>query len=410
MPSIKRLPLVVTAAVVVCYLLLTAVELTHGPLTPGRWIADDYDATIYFERAQFLPLRAMPYRDVFSEYPPLATLAFTVPMLLVPAARTDVNIYRLIWATLMGVCLVVLISVVARYRAARGLGRWPALILLTPSPLYFSLMRFDVLCALVTCLSLASFARRQYGQAYLLLSVATFLKWYPAVLFPVFVAYHLWGEHRPRHIGWASVYLTATAAIVVTSIAAFTWDGMLVPYRFHAARGSQYFNLYWILETRSFSWAPATWRSIRLLFFALQFSIVPILLIKRVRNMTEVFQYGFFAIYSFVTFARIDSPQWLLWYLPPALMVARQPATLGAFGALGFVNYLVFPVAYDAFSLGEGPIFSSIVFFKDVILLVAVVLLLRERDPFQAGETTDRSTRSFSRLIPQTASGFAKRL
>jgi hypothetical protein len=51
------------------------------------------------------------------------------------------------------------------------------------------------------------------------------------------------------------------------------------------------------------------------------------------------------------------------------------------------VNYLVFPVAYDAFSLGEGPMFSSIVFFKDVILLVAVILLLRERDPFPSGSS-----------------------
>lgn len=387
MPSIKRPYLLVTAAVVVCYLLLIAVEFTHRPLMRGRWIVDHYDRGIYFERAQFLPLRAMPYRDVFSEYPPLASLAFTAPMLLVPAARTDVKLYGLIWSTLMGVCLVVLISVIARYRVERGLGPWAALTLLAPSPLYFSLMRFDVLCALVTCLSLASFARRRYGQAYLLLSLGTFLKWYPAVLFPVFVAYHLWTDRRPRDLRWAIVYVTATAAIIAISIAAFTWDGMLVPYRFHLGRGSQYFNPYWILEIRGTSWTPATWRGIGLLFLALQFSIVPILLIRHIRNMTEVFQYGFFAIYSFVTFARIDSPQWLLWYLPPALMIARRTATLVAFGALGFVNYLVFPVAFDAFSSGQGPIFSSIVFFKDVVLLVAVILLLRERDLFQSGET-----------------------
>ena len=77
MPSIKRPLVVVTAAVVVGYLLLIAVESRHRPLMRGRWIVDYYDVEIYFERAQFLPLRAMPYRDVFSEYPPLATLAFT---------------------------------------------------------------------------------------------------------------------------------------------------------------------------------------------------------------------------------------------------------------------------------------------------------------------------------------------
>jgi hypothetical protein len=397
MPSIKRPYLVVTAAVVVCYLLLIAGELTHRPRTRIRWIADDYDVSIYFERAQFLPLRAKPYRDVFSEYPPIATLAFTAPMLLVPAARTNVTIYRLMWSTLMGVCLVVLIAVIARYRVERGLGPWPALILLAPSALYFSLMRFDVLCALVTCLSLASFARRRYGQAYLLLSLGTFLKWYPALLFPVFVAYQLRADHRTRDLRWALVYVTATAAIVAISIAAFTWDGMLVPYRFHLARGSEYFNPYWIIEHRGYSWTPATLRGIRLLFLALQISIVPVLLVRRIRNITEVFQYGVFAIYSFVTFARIDSPQWLLWYLPPALMMARRPATLAVFGTLGFVNYLVFPVAFDTFPLGKGPIFSSVVFFKDVILLVAVILLLRERDLFQPARTVGTTaTRSGS--------------
>jgi hypothetical protein len=384
MPSIKRVPAVVTAAVVVSCLLLIAVDLTHGPLTRGRWIDDDYDVTIYFERAQFLPSRTMPYRDSFSEYPPLATLAFTVPMLLAPAARTDVDVYRLIWATLMAVCLVALIALIARYRIAHGLGPWPALILLTPSPLYFSLTRFDVLCALVTCASLAAFSRRHYGQAYLLLCFGTFLKWYPVVLFPVFVGYHLWADQR-RDLRWALVYVLATAAIVVTSIAAFTWNGMLVPYRFHAARGSQYFNLYWILETQR-SWAPATWTIVEFLFLALQFSIIPVLLVRRIRTMTEVVRYSSFALYTFVTFSRIDSPQWLLWYLPPALMIARRPATLGAFGAMSVVNYLVFPLAYDAYK-GEGFPFSSIVFFKDIILLAAVILLMRERDPFPAGET-----------------------
>ena len=93
-PSQTRRCVVVTAAVVACYLLLIAAELTHGPLTRGRWIAADDDVTVYFERAQFLPLRAVPYRDVFSEYPPLATLAFTVPMLVAPAARPESGFLR----------------------------------------------------------------------------------------------------------------------------------------------------------------------------------------------------------------------------------------------------------------------------------------------------------------------------
>ena len=87
---------------------------------------------------------------------------------------------------------------VALTRVRLGLSAAPALLLLGPSTLYFSLMRFDILCALVLCLSLAAFARGRYLLAHVLLGVATLVKWYPAVVFPVYLAFHLSQEPASR--------------------------------------------------------------------------------------------------------------------------------------------------------------------------------------------------------------------
>lgn len=154
-------------------------------------------------------------------------------------------------------------------------------------------------------------------------------------------------------------------------------DGFLVPYRFHATRGSQYFNPYWLLERCGSGWSAVAWGWIGLGFFAAQFAIVPILLVKRIRSVTEVFQYAILATWCFITFSKIDSPQWILWYVPPALMFVRRPGTLAALATLGVVNYAVFPVGFDVFGI-ESKSFAAIVLVKDLVVGATIVLILRE--------------------------------
>ena len=299
----------------------------------------------------------------------------------------------------MAIALVATIAVVALTRVRLGLSAAPALLLLGPSTLYFSLMRFDILCALVLCLSLAAFARGRYLLAHVLLGVATLVKWYPAVVFPVYLAFHLSQEPalarhalhllRTQAARYAAAYVLTVAAIVALTIAAVTWDGFMMPYRFHGERGGQYFNPYWLVEQMrpALGLDQSGWNWVNRVFLALQVSILPMLLFTRVRSLTQVVQYSVLAIYLFVTFGRVDSPQWILWTVPPVLMFARDARTLIAVAVLTVCNYLVFPVAYDALD-PTGVAFSAIVFVKDLILLALIVLAFRDRGPEVRPPTT----------------------
>ena len=97
----------------------------------------------------------------------------------------------------------------------------------------------------------------------------------------------------------------------------------MMPYRFHGERGGQYFNPYWLVEQmrQALGLDQSGWNWVNRVFLALQVSILPMLLFTRVRSLTQVVQYSVLAIYLFVTFGRVDSPQWILWTVPPALIV-----------------------------------------------------------------------------------------
>ncbi len=384
----------VGALFVAAYLVALSLEpgLTRG--ATHRWLNDPYDRGIYFKRSQWYPRHRVPYRQVFSEYPTVATLAFAAPHLMPGGAHLKRASYELRWSALMAAVLLSTIALIAVFRRKIGERAEVALLLLLPSTLYFSLMRFDILCAALVCASLWAFKSGRYLAAHVVLAIATYTKWYPVVVFPVFLAYHFANEKplslRPREllrtatVRYGAAYVLTVAAITVASVVAFSWKGFLVPYRFHGARGAQYINPYFIADhvrhALGIKKAGLGWMN--LAFLGLQLSILPILLSKRVCTMTDVFRYATLAIFLFVVFARIDSPQWLLWYVTPVLMFARRPATLWVAGALSIWNYVVFPFAFDEYKgQAGGLVFSSIVLAKDALAAVLIALVFRDSLP-----------------------------
>ena len=383
-----RTTVLISCAVLLAYLGALSLEPPEGGTALQRWLSDDSDRGVYFDRAQFYAQGRTPYRDVFSEYPTLATLAFAGPYLLPGASGMTPDRYMFRWSCLMAAVVAVTIAIVATFRRAHGWSAAPALLLLGPSALYFGLNRFDIVCACLVCVSLFAFTRGRALLAYVLLGVATMVKVYPVVVVPVYLAYHL--RHDPTRLRmhvlrYAAAYGLTVLTIVGLTIAWVTWDGFLVPYRFQGGRDAQFFNPYWVLER---SWHhlaldAAVWHWIGTVFVVLQFSIVPLLWLVRVRSLADVVRFSVLAIYLFVTFARIDSPQWILWYVPAILMIARGTSTLRLVAMLTVCNYIVFPVAFDyAFSVEPTTgqrWFSAVVLVKDLVLLALVVALFRER-------------------------------
>lgn len=159
-------------------------------------------------------------------------------------------------------------------------------------------------------------------------------------------------------------------------VAWFTWDGFLVPYQFHAERGGQFFNPYWLAERLLAVGVGPDWKqhlaTLNPVFAALQCSGL-LLLALPVRDRVELLKRCAVTIYLFITFCRIDSPQWILWYVPVLLVFLHRPLTLALVALLGVLNYLVFPLGF--FGLGlASPWFIGLVLVKDLALLALILL------------------------------------
>lgn len=360
------------AVAVVLYLASLAYVANGSSDLPRLLIEDNFDRNIYYERARFWPERSLPYRDVFSEYPTLGTLSFVAPFVLGDAGTLTEERYRFLWSCWMALTFLAAVALIVRARQVRGLSPAPVLLMLSPSILYFSLMRFDILCAFFVCASLYCFLKGRYSAAYGLLAIGVYVKWYPAVLFPLYLAHNLRSVPRPKTARYAGAFVGVIVLVTVLSIAFFTWDGFLQPYRFHATRGGQYFNLFWLGENAFDD------KRLGLFFFAVQL-LAPLafmFMIKPQDNGRSVLKYSVLTIYIFITFAKVDSPQWILWYAPVVLMFACERLTLAALFGTSILNYVVFPLAYKTMD-DQGLAFSSIVLIKDISLLTLVFCVLR---------------------------------
>lgn len=371
---VRLLWLLIAVSVMGGYCAALQLEYTRGPLLPGRrTISDRFDTGLYHGTG-----------PANTGYPIFSTLSFALPFLVHP--ELDKKTYALLWAYLMALPLTLALVLISSARARFGISGWPVLLMLSPTILYFSLMRFDILASVVCLLSLWTFQRRHYRTAYFLLAIGVHVKWYPAVLLPVYLAYHmeqeglfadrLRGFLGSRSLQYFAVFLVTVLGVVGLSILAFGWDGFLVPYQYHMARGGGYFNPYWLAlkALTAVGWEESPIRTVLEIGFLLaEFSILGVLLVKRIRSHLEVFQYSLLAIVIFITFAKVDSPQWVVWHVPVALMFVRRTDTLVTLAVLTVLNYLVFPVGFDNLkeSLSQRSfdlIFSPLVFVKDLAL------------------------------------------
>jgi hypothetical protein len=339
----------------------------------------------------------------------LATLSFAAPHVL--KSRPGVKGYRRIWNHLMVLPFLGALFLLYRFRRERGLSQWPLAVMASPSVLYFSLMRFDILAAVICCLSLYLFGRRRYAWAYVLLAIGVHVKWYPAVLFPVYLAFHVQqdglfanrfrGLWRSSSMRYALVFGVVVLGLVGVGVVAYGWDGFMVPYRFHSDRGGQYFNPYWLAEWGMKELGLQKTGLVKLVdysFLLAQLSIMPILLFKRLNTHHQVYQYATLAIVIFISFAKIDSPQWILWYLPIALMFVRRKETVYSLLAVALLTYLIFPVGFDHLYRQVNcadtwciPLFTAIVASKDIALVLFLWFLFKH-EPGEQPASVNPST------------------
>jgi uncharacterized membrane protein len=349
------------------------------------------DVHVYQGYAERLLHGALPYRDVFVEYPPGAFAVF-----LPPTAFGEAH-YNAAFKTLMGLCGTATIVLVALVRAELGASQrriWLAVGLLALSPVALgpiSLNTYDAWPALLTVLALWLLLRGRELPAFAVLGLAVATKVYPLVLVPL-ATWFLWRRAGARRLLVALGLLVVVAAAAIAPFAAYAPHGVYESFHAQASRGLQIeslgasvllvldrLGLYraQVVETTGVAGrnlTGGTADAVAVLLVALEALAVAgvWVLYARARDLRGRLPVAFAAaVAGFIAFTKVFSPQYLVWILP--LVVAAGNAVAIALAAVALVLAQVWFFHYHALFRVAWPVWLLIV--RDVVMVALYVAL-----------------------------------
>ena len=229
-----------------------------------------------------------------------------------------------------------------------------------PGSLFFTLNRFDILPTLMTACAFACLGRGQLRAAGLFLGIGVLWKLYPILFAPVIF----------RSLGLRSG-LRCMIALAVTVAVGFglsmLWLGVeptIAPIQVQLSRGL--LPNHWALYGRWLPNALGHSREGRLAILALT---VLAMVATRPPSLESVLRRCGVILVVFVVLAVFWSPQWILWFLPILIPLARTRWwPIAAAIALDATNYLSFPVLF--WNLWDLPL-------EDLLIAIEVMTYVR---------------------------------
>jgi uncharacterized membrane protein len=343
------------------------------------------DVHIYQGYAEKLLHGALPYRDVFVEYPPGAFAVF------LPPTAFGADHYNAAFKALMALCGAATIVLVALVLAELGTSRRrivAAVGLLALAPVAvgpISLNTYDAWPALLTVLALWLLLRRHDLLAFAVLGLAVSAKVYPLVLVPL-AGWLVWRRAGARRTTIALGVLVAVAAAVVAPFAAYAPHGVFESFRSQATRGLQVeslgaslllvldrFGLYdaEVVRTtgvagRNLAGGAADAVAAGLLVLEVVAVATVWALYVRARDARELLPVAFAAaVAGFLAFTKVFSPQYLVWLLP--LVVAAWSPVAVALAAVAVVLAQVWFFHYGALFRLEWPVWLLLA--RDLVMV-----------------------------------------
>jgi hypothetical protein len=245
------------------------------------------------------------------------------------------------------ICLLGLMAVLHHgYEPGGGLSA-PIGLLLLPATLYFSANRFDILPALLTALSFACLGRGRISGSAMFLGAATMVKAYP-VLFTLLVIRYLAGDRR-KTAAWVLAYGFTMAAFLLPTVWQSGWEAAAAPYRYQLSRTMEHETLNLSLFGYGIPYrlgTDALWAK------AFRTGCVLAILLATVwtrpANLEALLRRASLVLLVFVSLQVFYSPQWIIWFTPFLLPLARRHWPVAVlYVALDLTTYLTFPVAFD---------------------------------------------------------------
>lgn len=387
----------------IAFVVVHLVVAVLGFVMPNQPMGDVY--FVYEPWAdQALDGRGIPGIDSDWIYPQLALL----PMILATGVSALVGGYEGGWAILVTACDALAFALVVGRGRSRGrtLAAWfwlGFILLLGPVGMY-RLDAVTVPLALAGCLWLVG----RPLIASLLLSVATWIKVWPAAL----LAAALIAVRRRLSIVWGAVIVSAVTMVAVIAaggashafgfVLGQTDRGLQLEapvsafYLWRAVARIEGSFIYYDRELLTFQVAgPEIDTVIALMTPLLGAAVLAILVVGAIKawrgaTFARLFPpLGLSLVLAFIVFNKVGSPQYLTWLIPPLavwLVVDRRrswgPAVVALATAL--LTQLVYPLTYGAL-LGADALAAWILTLRNLMLVAllawTVVVLARVRAP-----------------------------
>ena len=330
------------------------------------------DVHVYQGYAEKLLHGALPYRDVFVEYPPGAFAVF------LPPTAFGAGHYNAAFKALMALCGALTIVLVALVLAELGasrrrIGVAVALLALAPVALGpISLNTYDAWPALLTVLALWLLLRQHDLLAFAVLGLAISAKVYPLVLVPL-AAWLVWRHAGARRTAIALGVLVVVAAAVVAPFAAYAPHGVFESFGASLLLVLDRLGLYdaEVVRTtgvagRNLAGGAADAVAAGLLVLEAVAVATVWALYARARDARQLLPAAFAAaVAGFLAFTKVFSPQYLVWLLP--LVVAAGGPVAVALAAAAVVLAQVWFFHYGALFRLEWPVWLLLA--RDLVMV-----------------------------------------
>ena len=263
-------------------------------------------------------------------------------------------------------------------------------LFLFPATLYFTFNRFDILMAGVILASLMFLFRGKFWWAIVFLLVGFFIKWFSIFLVPVYFLYQrnqVSQDQWKRDIKLGCVLVFGSLAVITTVLFVLAGEESLYPYLLHTQRGIEYGSTF----SPAFAWllvhlSPAAYRYTRdttaAVLSTLQLGLPVLMLIfagrfaRFVKTREDVLRWSLIVIAVFLLFAKFYSPQFVLWFLPLALLFSKTWKDVLLLGILDVVHYVSFPLVFDGFGEASN-MYAVAALVRGLLLAVLIYRLVK---------------------------------
>ena len=225
--------------------------------------------------------------------------------------------------------------------------KYLAFLMLLPAGIFFTHNRFDIFTSFLGLLSIYLLTKERLKLAAFVIAVGFLTKWYLALFLPVFLTYYFTVHRR---INWAMIvtFTITCIVIILPTLLLSGLEGLYVPYEQQIFRWSNQPSLFYLVSglLRHGYGINIDNAFFSVVTLALQFSIVPLCLTSRIDTIDKVMKWSALSVLCFIIFAKINSPQWILWVSPLLILIASGRLFVTGIIILDLLSYAQYPVLF----------------------------------------------------------------